>query len=120
MRMKGSRDRALYRRLVDYLERHYPMLMPLGRLAKWGLTTLKNTFLGIGGIFLFVVAGLYVAGALIEPLCWYLVGTATALLLLGGGLLALSYAKLWLDRSASAQHQSIQSVRDQSVRDRTQ
>ena len=120
MRMKGLRDRAHYRRLVDYLKRHYPMLMPVGRFAKWSLTTLKNTSLGIGGIFLFVVAGLYVTGALIEPLRWYLVGIATALLLLGGGLLALSYARFILNRFVSGQHQSIQSVRDQSIRDRTQ
>ena len=111
-RVTSLRDRGLYQRLVDYLNIHYPMIITIGRFAKWGLTTLKNTFLGIGGIFLFVVAGLYVAGALIEPLRWYLVGIATALLFLCGGLLALSYARFILNRFASDQYRS--------ARDRTQ
>ncbi len=117
MRMKNSRERGPYQKLTGYLMRNYPMIMSTGRFVRWSLTTLKNTFLGIGGIFLFVVAGLYGAGALIEPLRWYLVGIATALLLLGGGLLTLSYARLWLNRFTSDQHRSIQSVRDQSIRD---
>lgn len=81
------------------LKRNYPTIITIGRFASWGLTTLKNTFFGIGGIFLFVIAGLYIAGALIEPVRWYLVGIASALLILCGGLLALAYVRLWLNRS---------------------
>ena len=89
------------------------------RLTLWSYPylMLKKTFLGIGGVALLVIVGLYVAGALVEPLRWYLVGSATALLLLGGGLLALSYARFVLNRFVTDQHQSIQSVRDQSIRD---
>ena len=73
------------------------------RITWWSYpyVLLKKSFLGIGGIALFVIIGLYIAGALIEPLRWYLVGTASALLLLCGGLLALSYARFILNRSIS-------------------
>jgi len=109
-----SQDASRNRRPVNYLRRHYPTIIAVGRFVKWSLTTVKNTFPGIGGVFLFVVAGLYVAGALIEPLRWYLVGVATALLLLGGGLLTLSYARLWLNRFASDQRQTVKAVRDRT------
>ena len=115
--MDMSEHRSLCRRLVDYLNIHYPPIVTIGRIVKWSLTTLKNTFVGIGGIAVFVIAGLYIAGALIEPVRWYLVGTASALLLLCGGLLALFYARSMLNRFISDQRQSI---RDQSIRDRTQ
>ena len=118
--MDMSEHRSLCRRLVDYLNIHYPPIVTMGRIVKWSLVTLKNTFFGIGGIAILIIAGLYIAGALIEPVRWYLVGIASALLLLGGGLLTLSYAKLWLNRFASDQHQGIQSVRDQRIRDMTQ
>mgnify|MGYP001060768290 CR=1 FL=1 len=95
------------------MKRNYPIVTTLGRFARWGLTTLKNTFLGIGGISLLVIAGLYIAGALIEPARWYLVGTASALLLLCGGLLALSYARLWLNRFTSDQGKQVSDVRKQ-------
>ena len=111
MRMKNSRERRPHRKLADYLMMNYPTIATVGRFGKWSLTTLKNAFLGIGGIFLFVIAGLYVAGALIEPLRWYLVGTATALLLLGGGLLTLSYARLSLDRFTSSQGRQISDIK---------
>lgn len=32
--------------------------MPLGHFATWSLTTLKNTFFGIGGISLLIAVGL--------------------------------------------------------------
>ena len=90
-----------YQRLIDYLMINYPTLITIGRIARWGLRTLKKTFLGVGGVALLVIVGLYSAGALIEPARWYLVGIASALLLLCGGLLALLYVRLWLDRSFS-------------------
>lgn len=70
-----------------------------------GLRQVRRTFFGTGCIALLVIVGLYVAGALIEPIRWYLVGIASALLLLGGGLLALSYARLILNRFVRNQHQ---------------
>jgi len=118
--MDRNEHRSLHRRPVNYLNIRYPAIITVGRFGKWSLWKLRKTLFGIGGIFLLVIAGLYVAGALIEPLRWYLVGVATALLLLGSGLLTLSYAKLWLDRFTSDQHRSTQNVRDQSIRDRTQ
>jgi len=54
---------------------------------------LKKKFFGIGGIFFLAIVGLYIAGALVEPLRWYLIGTATALLILCGGVLALYYVR---------------------------
>jgi hypothetical protein len=94
------RIRAPLRRFVEYLKKDYPIIFTLGRFGKWGLTLVKRAFFGITGIAILAIAGLYIAGALIEPARWYLVGIASALLLLGGGLLALSYIKLYLDRSA--------------------
>jgi len=64
---------------------------------------LQNTFFGIGGIALLVIIGLYVAGALIEPARWYLVGIASGLLVLCGGLLALSYARFMIGRFLNEQ-----------------
>jgi len=90
--------KKLWWKPINYLMKIHPTIGTIGRLAKWGLTTLKKTFFGIGGIALFVIAGLYVAGALVEPLRWYLVGIASALLLLCGGLLALLYARSILNR----------------------
>ena len=107
------KNRAHYRRFVGYLKRNYPTIITIGRLARWGLTTLKNTLFGIGGISLLVIAGLYIAGALIEPVRWYLVGIASALLLLCSGLLALSYARLWLNRFTSDQGKQVSDVRKQ-------
>jgi glycosyltransferase involved in cell wall biosynthesis len=70
------------------------------RMAWWSYpyVMLKRNLFGIGGIFLLVIVGLYVSGALVESLRWYLVGTASALLLLCGGLLALSYVRSSLKR----------------------
>lgn len=95
------RTRVLYKRVAGYLESNYPPIMSLARFARWSLATLRRTFLGIGGVLLLVVVGLYVTGALIGPLRWYMVGIATALLLLGGGLLALSYGRSSLNRDFS-------------------
>jgi len=58
-----------------------------------GLQQTRRTFFGTGFIAFLVIVGLYVAGALIEPARWYLVGIASALLLLCAGILALSYAR---------------------------
>jgi FkbM family methyltransferase len=107
-----KRDRGLYQRLVDYLKTHYPLIITIGRFGKWVLTTLKNTFFGIGCIALLVIVGLYIAGALIEPLRWYLVGVASALLLLFGGLLALSYARFILNRIISDQSTQISDIKN--------
>jgi len=81
-KMKSLMDGAHYLSLIDYLMINYPTIITIGRVVKRGLTKFKNTFFGIGGIFLLVIAGLYIAGALIEPLRCYLVGGATSLLLL--------------------------------------
>ena len=107
--MKGS----FFRRFSDYCARNFPVAVTLGRFGKWGLTILKNTFFGIGGIALMVIVGLYVAGALIEPARWYLVGIASGLLLLGGGLLALSYARLWLNRFTRNQGRQVSDIKKQ-------
>ncbi len=96
-----KKGRSLYRKLVDYLKRNYPTIITIGRLGLWGLSQFKRKFFGMGGIALLVIIGLYVAGALVEPVRWYLVGIASALLLLCGGLLALVYVRLWLNRSFS-------------------
>ena len=109
-RMRSLRRRSPYRRLVDYLMMNYPTIVTVGRFGKWSLSKLKRSFFGTGGIFLLVIAGLYIAGALTESLRWYLVGTATALLLLGGGLLALSYVLSWLNRSVSSQRREMESI----------
>jgi len=96
-RMTSLKNRVLFRRFIDYLKIHYPSIITISRFVKWGLTKLKRNLFGIGGIFLLIIIALYVAGALIEPARWYLVGIASALLLLSGGLLALSYVKILLD-----------------------
>ena len=108
--MRRLRRRSPYRRLVDYLMINYPTIITIGRFGKWSLTTLKKTFFGIGGIAVLVIVGLYVAGALIEPARWYLVGIASALLLLGGGLLALSYVRLLLNRFVSDQRPAMETT----------
>ena len=74
---------------------------------------LKRTFFGIGGISLLVIVGLYVAGALVEPLRWYLVGIASALILLGGGVMALSYIRFTINRLARDQRTQMSDVRRQ-------
>ncbi len=106
-RMRRLSPRALYWRLVGYLMINYPTIITIGRFGKWSLSKLRKTLFGIGGIFLLVIAGLYIAGALIEPLRWYLVGTASALLLLGGGLLTLSYVRVLLDDFLSSQRRAM-------------
>ena len=118
--MKNSRERGCYQKLVDYLMMNYPTMISIGRFGKWGLRKLKKSFFGIGGVALIVIVGLYVAGALVQPFRWYLVGTATALLLLGGGLLALSYARFLLDRLVSDEHNDRQfDEREKQARWRT-
>jgi len=107
--MKGS----FFRRFSDYCARNFPVAVTLGRFGKWGLTILKNTFFGIGGIALMVIVGLYVAGALIEPARWYLVGIASASLLLGGGLLALLYVRFTLNRITSYQRTQVSYINKQ-------
>jgi len=102
---------------VGYLKRNYPTIITIGRFVRWSLVTLKKTFLGIGGIALLVIAGLYVAGALIEPARWYLVGIASALLLLGGGLLALFYARFVINRIISDQRTQVRDVKSDLKKD---
>jgi hypothetical protein len=104
---------VFFRRFFDYCARNYPVIVTLGRFGKWGLPMLKRNFFGIGGIALLVIAGLYVAGALIEPARWYLVGIASALLLFGGGLLALLYARFILNRFTSNQRRQVSDIRRQ-------
>jgi FkbM family methyltransferase len=105
VKVTGLRDRGLYQRLIDYLNIRYPAIITVGRFVKWSLAMLKNTILGIGGIAVLVIAGLYIAGALIEPARWYLVGVASALLLLSGGLLMLFYARSVLNHLIIDQRQ---------------
>jgi SAM-dependent methyltransferase len=92
-----------HKRLVHYLKRNYPMLITLGRFGMWSLSKLKNNIFGVGGLSLLVIIMLYVIGAVIETLRWYLVGIASALLILCGGLLALSYVRFILNRFISNQ-----------------
>ena len=118
--MKNSRERRPYQKLADYLMMNYPTIISIGRFGKWSLSKLKRTFFGIGGISLFIIIALYVVGALIEPLRWYLVGVATGLLLLGGGLLATSYVRVLLDDFLSSQRRATEATpssinRDSSV-----
>ncbi len=102
---------------MRHLKRNYPTIVTIGRFARWSLAALKRMFFGIGGVCLLTIVGLYAAGALVEPLRWYLVGIATTLLLLAVGLLALSYVRFTLDRFISGHYQS---ERDRSTRHRTQ
>ena len=83
------------------LKRDYPTIVTIGRFGKRSLPLLKKTILGPSGIAILVIAGLYIAGALIEPVRWYLVGVASALLLLCCGLLALSYIRFFLRRMSA-------------------
>jgi len=71
-------------------------------LGKHSLALLKKTFFGPSGIVILVMAGLYIAGALIEPVRWYLVGVASALLILCCGLLAISYIRSFLRRISAS------------------
>jgi len=104
------RSRAVYQRFVDYLDIHYPPIITIGRFVKWGLEILRNTFFGIGGIALLVIAGFYIAGALIEPARWYLIGIASGLLIMCGGLLGLFYVRSVLNRFISDQRKQISDV----------
>jgi|GEM_PF-62360 len=112
-RVTSLTRRPVYRRLVGYLKTHYPAIITVGRFGMWSLSKLRRTFFGIGGIAALVTLGLYIAGALIEPLRWYLVGIASALLLLGGGLLALFYARSILNRFVNDQRTQVSDVRRQ-------
>ena len=67
---------------MDYVKMNNPTIITISRFVKWTISKLGGTFFGIGGMSPLVAVGLCVAGALIEPLRWYLVGVATALLLL--------------------------------------
>jgi predicted O-methyltransferase YrrM len=96
-----------YPRLTDYLKTHYPLMTTIGRFVKWGIIN----FSSMGGIFFFIIIALYVAGALIEPARWYLVGIASALLLLGGVLLALFYARSVLNRIISDQRTQVADIK---------
>jgi len=115
--MTSLKAGALYQRVVNYLKRKYPAIMTIGRLAKWCLATLKKTFFGLGVIFLFIIIALYVAGVLIEPARWYLVGIASAMLLLGGGLLALSYARFVINRIIRDQRTQVRDVKSDLKKD---
>jgi hypothetical protein len=88
------------------MKTYYPTVSIIGRFVGWCLGKLRSSFFGIGGMYLLVVAGLYIAGVLVESLRWYLVGIASALLLLGGGLLALSYARFMLSQFVSDRYRS--------------
>ncbi|MFO7997100.1 MAG: glycosyltransferase [Dehalococcoidia bacterium] len=110
IRVRGSR---LYQRFLGHLIMKYPSIITIGRFVKWGLAKLKRNLFGIGGMALFVIAALYIAGALVEPARWYLVGLASALLLLSGGLLALFYARTVLNRVISDQRIQIAGINKQ-------
>ena len=107
------RARAPDRRLVEYRKRDYPTMVTIGRFGKWSLSKLRRKVFGIGGSSLLLIVGFCVAGALVESLRWHLVGIATALLLLAGGLLALFYARFMLNRVINDQHRSIRDSRTQ-------
>jgi len=85
------------------------------RMAWWSYpyVMLKRNLFGIGGILLLVIVGLYVSGALVEPLRWYLVGVASALLLLSGGLLALFYVRFILNRIVRDQRAQVADIKMQ-------
>ena len=96
---------------VDYLKTHYPVITTIGVFARWVLATLRSTLLGIGGVAILIVVGLYVTGALIEPARWYLIGLASALLLLCGGLLALFYIRSVLNQFVGGQRMQVADMR---------
>jgi len=100
-----------HKRLLHYFKRNYPTLITPGRFGMWSLSKLKNNIFGVGGLSLLIIIALYVAGALIEPARWYLVGIATALLLLCGGLLALSYVRFILNRFVSNQKTQVSDLK---------
>ena len=103
------RDRGLYRRIMDYLK-NYPTIMIIGRFLKWSITKFKRNLFGVGGIFISIIIALYIAGALVEPVRWYLVGIASALLLLGSGILVLSYVRLLLNRFIKEQPLTMETI----------
>jgi len=113
MKMERLRDKLGYQRITGYLKKNYPMIITIGRFAKQSLATLKNYLFGIGGIALLVIIGLYIAGALIEPARWYLIGTATALLILCGGVLTLSYIRFTINRLARDQRIQVSDINKQ-------
>ena len=82
-----------------------------------GLRQGFRMFFGIGGIFFLAIIGLYIAGALVEPLRWYLIGTASGLLLLGGGVLVLLYARFILIRIINDQKNQIWNVKSDLKKD---
>jgi len=82
-----------------------------------GLGQVRRTFFGKGGIFFLAIIGLYIAGALVEPLRWYLIGIASGLLLLFGGVLALSCARLILVRIINDQKKQIWYVKSDLKKD---
>ena len=92
------------------MKNSHPIIATINRFVKWSLAILGNTFFGIGGAFLLIIIVLYVAGGLIEPVRWYLVGTASALLLLGGGLLAIFYVRSVLNRFVNEQRKKVSDV----------
>lgn len=102
--LRGGRP---YERLVSYLTRNYPSVVTAGRFGLWSLGILRRRLTGIGGIAILVVVGLLVAGALVPPLRWYLVALATLILLACGALLALSYARAWVNLFVSEQRKQV-------------
>jgi len=100
--VKGTRKGVALQREATDSSRPPPKYW--NRMAWWShpYVLLKRNLLGIGGIAILAIAGLYIAGALVEPLRWYLVGIASGLLLLCGGILVLTYARLLLETKLSA------------------
>ena len=82
-----------------------------------GLRQVRRMFFGTGFIAFLVIVGLYVAGALVEPARWYLIGIASAFLLLGGGLMALTYARFRLLRFINYRDRLIKDSLDRDVND---
>jgi glycosyltransferase involved in cell wall biosynthesis len=78
-----------------------------------GLRQGLQTFSGMGGILFLAIIGLYIAGALVEPLRWYLIGTASGLLLLCGGVLVLLYARFILIRFIREQRKQVSDINKQ-------
>lgn len=103
----------LRRRLVEYLNVGYPTVVSVSQFVKWSLALIKKTFFGITGIAVLLIAGLYIAGALIEPARWYLVGVASVLLLLCGGLLALARVRFVLSRFVNQHTKQLSNIKTQ-------
>jgi glycosyltransferase involved in cell wall biosynthesis len=76
-----------------------------------GLLRVRPTVFGTGCIAALLIIGLYIAGALVEPARWYLVGVASALLLLGVGLLALSYARFVMKCFVDEQRRQLSDIK---------